>query len=151
MHLIFTPALVNELRVYIRSAQRLVKDQPLYERRLRGVALGYEFARRVSEILVLKKKTGVLTEKPGTDGRGSYYKSEEARKAYGDLVRWVRSVNTEDFIFDISRRFKVDASKIVFIDSVKGTGASWLYYLPLDTLTNQLHPNTREEVILSDF
>ena len=149
MYLIFTPALVNELRVYIRNAQRLVKDKPLYERRLRGVALGYEFARRVSDILVLKKKTGVLTEIPGR--RGAYYKSEEARNAYGDLVRWVRRVNTGDSIFDISRRFKVDAAEVVFLDSGRGAGAAWLYHLPLDILTNDLHPHTSEEIILADF
>ena len=104
--------LVKELGEYTTEAQSLVQGQPLYERRLVGVWAGYEFARRVSEILVLKKKHGVPVTKsdrignlapkvprPVFAGAGIYLHSIEAENAYRDLIRWVRSVNTKDHVF----------------------------------------------------
>lgn len=166
MHLLFTPALVKELGKHITDAQALVKGQPLYERRLKGLWAGYEFARRVSEILVLKKTRGVPISSSTVGGnlppnraafvgKGSYLYSVEAEKAYGDLIRWVRSVNTEDHVFVMIR----DQSKCPITEDVaetifptKGWAESiWISYLPHDILMNSMNSDTREEVILKGF
>jgi uncharacterized protein DUF4838 len=148
MHLVFTPALVKALGNYVSEAQALVKNQPLYERRLKGVRAGYEFSRRVSEILVLKKKHGVLTD---TAAGGSYYQSAEANDAYRDLIRWMRSVNADDAVFDMALKFKDDAAKNIFIQRGENFGSSFHSYLPGDLLKNTLNSNIREEVVLKDF
>jgi hypothetical protein len=168
MHLLFTPALVKELGEHITDAQALVKGQPLYERRLKGVWAGYEFARRVSEILVLKKKHGVPVSssdppghlapeiaRPAYVGAGNYLQSPEAEKAYGDLIRWVRSVNTEDHVFVMIRDQSMcpiteDVAETIF--PTKGWPESiWIAYLPSDILMNAMNCDTSEEIILKDF
>ncbi|MBI3923582.1 MAG: DUF4838 domain-containing protein [Armatimonadetes bacterium] len=168
MHLLFTPALVKELGKYIGNAQSLVRGQPLYERRMKGVWAGYEFARRVSEILVLKKKHGVPVSssdragnlapeiaRPAFVGSGNYLQSVEAEKAYGDLIRWVRSVNTEDHVFEMIRdqsqcKITEDVAETIF--STKGWAESiWIAYLPNDILMNCLNADKPEEVLLKDF
>ena len=125
MHLIFTPALVKELGWYMSQAQALVEGQPLYERRLYGVWAGYEFSRRISEILVLKKKAGV----------GSV-KVPAAEDAYRDLMRWMRTVNKDDavFVFDMAINPKDDAAELIYAKDGNNLGAPFLYYLPLDVL-----------------
>ena len=149
LFLVFTPALVKELGNYMSQAQALVKGQPLYERRLQGVWAGYEFSRRVSEILVLKKKHGIVTNTPAG---GSYYQSAEANDAYRALIRWMRTVNTDDAVFDMARKFKDDAAKNIFIQRGENPGASFFSYLAEDLLrNNQMYPNVREEVQLKDF
>ena len=149
LYLLFTPALVKELGEHMSSARELVKGQPLYERRLKGVWAGYEFSRRISEILVLKKRHGVLKDTPGWNGRGSYYESAEAKETYCDLVRWMRTVNKDDAVFDMAAEFEEDAAESIFPKGDVGT--VFLCYLPLDLLTNELYPNRREEVLLEDF
>jgi hypothetical protein len=166
MYLVCSPALINQLGKQMESAQALVKGQPLYERRLKGVWAGYEFSRRISEILVLKKKYGkiVVEAPPGTPrppdlvgpvfaGTGSYYQSEEAEKAYGDLIRWMRSVNTEDQVFDMHLNPKEDVAETIFPQSRDADvyGSCFFAYLPVDLLRNELYPNDREEVLLKDF
>ncbi len=149
MHLLFTPALVRELGECMDQARALVEGQPLYERRLKGVWAGYEFGRRVSEILVLKKQHGVLVDTPGWEGQGSYYQSAEADEAYRDLIRWMRAVNAEDAVFDMAAQFDSDVAEVIFPEG--NAGACWLSYLPTDLLRNALTPNRREEVVLEDF
>ncbi|MBI3923258.1 MAG: DUF4838 domain-containing protein [Armatimonadetes bacterium] len=168
MHLLFTPALVKELGKHIGNAQALVKGQPLCERRMKGVWAGYEFARRVSEILVLKKKSGIPVSRtdpvsylspgmprPAFVWSGNYLQSSEAEKAYGDLIRWVRSVNTGDHVFLMIRdqskcKITEDVAETIF--STKGWAESiWISYLPYDILMNAMNTDQPEEVILKDF
>ena len=99
MHLVFTPQLVEWLGRNMTRAQKLVRGYPLYERRLSGVLAGYEFARRVSRILQLKKKTGKEVSPPG---RGSYLQSAQAEKAFEELIQWVRSFSGGDAVFDMA-------------------------------------------------
>jgi hypothetical protein len=168
MHLLFTPALVKELGGFMTEAQTLVRGQPLYERRLNGVWAGYEFARRVSEILVLKKKHGVAVTKtdrlgnlapevprPEFGGAGNYLHSVEAEKAYRDLIRWVRSVNTKDHVFFMIRdqakaKLQEDVAETIFCR--KGFAESvWIAYLPYDILTNFMNAHQPEADVLRDF
>ena len=166
MYIIFTPALVRELGKYMGEAQALVKGKPLYERRLHGVWAGYEFSRRISEILVLKKKTGVVSTavpdaermelppdmaRPEFTGTGSYLQSAEAEKAYGELVRWMRTVNNDDAVFDMKINFKDDAAEKIYPKRGDNFGSSFTTYLPIDMLLNALHNNLREEDMLKDF
>src|SRR5690606_27500752 len=93
MHMVCTPALIAELGEHLRQAEALVADDPLYQRRLRGTWTGYEFSRRVSELLTAKGEDGVLTE----TGRGGYYlKSDKAGEAWNDLLAWLTTVNGDD-------------------------------------------------------
>src|SRR5690606_22867423 len=67
-------------------------------RRFRGTWIGYEFSRRVSELLAAKAEDGVLTE----TGRGGYYlKSAKAAEKWEDLKRWIAQVNQGDAHFGI--------------------------------------------------
>src|SRR5690606_31629057 len=98
MHMICTPALMAKLGEYIQEAEQLVKGDKLYERRFRGTWIGYEFSRRVSELLAAKAEDGVLTE----TGRGGYYlKSAKAAEKWEDLKRWIAQVNQGDAHFGI--------------------------------------------------
>jgi hypothetical protein len=102
MHLLFTPQLIEHLGPLMAQAQEQVRRHPLYERRLNGVAAGYEFARRVCEILKLKKQTGQEEEMRSWPGRGYYLKSAEAEKAYDELLHWARPyARGGDAVFDI--------------------------------------------------
>ena len=165
MHMLFTPKLVKELGGYIDSAQTLVKGQALHERRLYGVWAGYEFSRRISELLSLKKRTGVLSTKvprdqqaelppdlarPAFQGGGSYYQSDEAEESYRDLVKWMRSVNQQDAVFDMKNKPKDDAAEFVYAKRGQNFGATFLSYLPSDVLIG-LHQSMREEVLLKDY
>jgi hypothetical protein len=168
MHLLFTPALVAELGRYMETAQARVKGQPLHERRLYGLWAGYEFARRVSEILVLKKRNGVPVcssdpagelspglARPAFGGSGNYLQSAAAEKAYRDLVRWVRSVNTGDHVFLMIRdqskcQLQEDVAETVFPS--KGWAESiWIGYLPYDLLMNGMNTDKPEQAVLEDF
>ncbi len=148
MHLIFTPVLVKELGDYMSEAQASVKGQPLYERRLYGVWAGYEFSRRISEMLTLKKNTGVLTD---AGNAGSYYKSAEAEDAYRDLVRWMRSVSSDDAVFDMAANFKDDAAEIIFPKRGLSFGSVFLHVLPGDVLKTSYYQGPGEEVVLEGF
>jgi hypothetical protein len=165
MHLMFTPALVEELGGYMDEAQALVTGEPLYERRLYGVWAGYEFSRRISALLSLKKKTGELSVKvpvgeeverppdlarPAFRGGGSYYQSDEAEESYRELIRWMRSVNAEDPVFDMAMNFKDDAANFIYAKRGQNFGATFLSYLPSDVLVSS-HQGVREEVLLKDF
>jgi hypothetical protein len=168
MHLLFIPALVKDLGRSMSQAQALVKGQSLYERRLKGIWAGYEFSRRVSEILVLKKRHGVPISSSGSNlppgvnrpafvGKGNYLRSVEAEKAYGDLIRWVQSVNTEEWVFEMLRKRKIsktveDVAETIFPKGGQAeAGSIWILYLPYDLLMNSLNSDTPEEVILKDF
>ena len=167
MHMLFTPALVKKLGKYMNEAQELVKGKPLYEKRLHGVWAGYEFARRVSEILVLKKNSGVPVSstdrvgdlapeiaRPTFSGAGNYLQSDQAEKAYGDLIRWMRSVNKDEHIFYMIQdeslcKITEDAAKTIF---PKGLFEStWMYYLPYDLLMNFMNSSKPEKEVLEGF
>jgi len=165
LHLMFTPALVEELGGYMDQAQALVKGKPLNERRLFGVWAGYEFARRISAILVLKKKTGIVSvkvpdpeqlagppdlDRPAFAGRGSYFQSNEAEQAYRDLVKWMRTVNQKDAVFDMAIKPKDDAAEIIYAKRGLNFGASFLSYLPSDVLIS-INQSAREEDLLKEF
>ena len=55
LHRLMTRPFIEKLGRMMSAAQQLVKRQPLYERRLAGVAAGYEFSRRVCDIMGFKK------------------------------------------------------------------------------------------------
>jgi hypothetical protein len=134
MRLVFTPRLVARLGDHMARAQELVKGQPLYERRLRGVLAGYEFARRVCEILKLKKRTGKEVEMPGWPGRGYYLQSAPAEEAYEELIQWVRSSSSGDAVFDVV------------------PDPPYLWYLKEDTLENAPFGFLgRESTLLKEF
>lgn len=103
MHLLFTPALVAKLGAEMEQAEALVKGHELYERRLKGMLAGYEVARQVSDILVLKNREGVATESPKWPGK-TYLKSDNAEAAYEKLVAYIVSLSgvDRDSVFDIS-------------------------------------------------
>jgi hypothetical protein len=88
----------------LAAAQALVKGQPLYERRLKGVWAGYEVARRVSHILQLKKSEGTPVET--TQGpfahRSSYLECASAEREFEDLMRFVLSFDEGDAVFDLN-------------------------------------------------
>ncbi|TWU13341.1 hypothetical protein CA54_21760 [Symmachiella macrocystis] len=165
MHMLFTPKLVKELGGYMDKAQALVMGKSLYERRLYGVWAGYDFSRRISELLALKKRTGTVSVKVSEDkqselppdlarpafvGGGSYYQSAEAEEAYRDLVRWMRSVNQDDPVFDMKNKPQDDAAEIIYAKRGQNFGAPFLHYLPSDVLIG-LHQSMREEDLLKDF
>jgi len=102
MHLFCTPSLIESLGVYMRSAERRVRDKPLYERRLKGVQVGYEIACRVSAILEIKKSTGrqVDITEGAFAGRGSYLKSAEAERMYEELAHFILNLEIGDVILD---------------------------------------------------
>ena len=101
VHLVFTPKLADALGRRMDRTLALAKGDALYERRLRGVRAGYEFARRVCHILEVKKARGVTTDIGGTfSGWGTYLKSAEAVHMSEDLVRWVGSLHGRDATVD---------------------------------------------------
>ena len=165
MHLVFTPALVKELGVHMSQARQQVGGNGLYERRLHGAWAGYEFSRRICEILVLKKRTGVVSVKvPEAErlalprdlaravftGAGSYYQSAEAEDAYRELVTWMRQVGAGDAVFDMAIRPKHDAAKVIFAKRGHNFGAPFLSYLPQDVLISR-NQHLRQEDLLKDF
>jgi hypothetical protein len=165
MHYIFTPALINELTPHMEKARALVKSNPLYEHRLQGVWAGYEFARRVSDLLVLKKNTGTLTTKapedenlqvppdlarPAFTGSGAYYQSPKAEQAYRELILWMRSVNNEDPVFDMAVHPQDDAAQFIFPKRSQNFGSPFLSYLPHDLLIT-INQNANEKNLLKDF
>ena len=148
MHLVFTPSLVTTLGNYMNQAEALVSGEPLYEQRLYGVWAGYEFSKRLSELLSLKKATGVLTP---TGSGGYYYQSSQAEDAYGDLVRWMRTVSTGDPVFDMVINFKDDAAEKIYPGPGDSFGAAFLHYMPGDILKNAIFGHLSEQVLLADF
>ena len=134
MHLVCTPRLVAELGRHMTRAQTLVEGDALYGRRLRGVWAGYEFARRVCEILRVKKTEGVRTDVGGMfAGRGSYLKSAKAERMYDELVDWVKSLYGGDSTFDV----KPDPP--------------YFHYVKQDVLENAAVAYEHEERLLADF
>jgi hypothetical protein len=131
MYLIFKPSLIATLGNYMSQAQALVSGNDVYEKRLYGVWAGYEFARRVSNLQVLKKATGVLT---ATGEGGYYYQSAQAEAAYTDLLNWMQTVNTADPVFDMS---------------VSGT--PWFPYLREDLLYNAFFGYLSEQTLLANY
>lgn len=99
MHLVLKPKLLRELRGNLDEGQRLVQGKSLYERRLKGVVAGQEFAERVAEILQIKKRDGART--PFSVSRGSYLKSDKAEIAYRQFAMALRSSIDGDAVFDI--------------------------------------------------
>ncbi|MCA9097916.1 MAG: DUF4838 domain-containing protein, partial [Planctomycetaceae bacterium] len=98
MHLLMTPTLIDELGKHIAAARASVQGQPLYERRLRGVAEGFEFSAAVSRLLQLKKQTGIEVSIPASTG--SYLKSPQAETAYEEILRIIRRNQSGDAVFD---------------------------------------------------
>ena len=135
MHLVLTPALVDELGGHMREAQSLVKGKPLYEKRLEGVAAGYEFSRRVCELLKLRKAEGVVTQVAGN--RGTYLSTPKAEQAFEDLRKWLLTFDKGDAVFDIATKPPYYASSIVYMQD--------------DLLKNGAFSYLSEEDLLKDF
>ena len=134
MHLVLNPPLMAQLDRHIVRAEQLARGQPLYVRRLHGVIAGHQFARRICDILKLKKQTGQETEMPDWPGRGYYLHSAAAERSYAKLLQWVRSFSTGDAVFDIA------------------PNPPYLHYLREDVLENApLGFLGRESQLLRDF
>jgi len=118
MHHLMTRPFIEKLGKMMSAAQELVKDQPLYERRLAGVAAGYEFSRRVCDIMEFKKA--------GQETR--------ADEAFYDLVVYLTSFNEGDLIFDIDPE---DVNR----QGDKDTNKSQFKTIPLLYLTEDLGVN----------
>ena len=131
MHLVLKPKLVQELSACIDQAQQLVKGHTLFERRLKGVAAGHEFAVRTCEILRNKKREGTIT--PIQGNRGTFINSPKAAASFRDLVSFVRGSAGEDAIFDVESQ------------------PSSLSYVEDDILRNAAFEYMREEDLLADF
>lgn len=102
MHALCTPALLDELERFLREAQAKVKGEPLYERRLQGTMAGYEFCRRISDILVLKLKEG--KQRRSTTFSTSYLESEEAIRAWDTFCQWLLDTNRNEVTFEVRTR-----------------------------------------------
>jgi len=102
MHGSCKPALMKELAARLSEAREQVSGKPLYERRLRGVSAGYEVARRVSEILVIKKAEGerIDTTTGPFAGRSSHLRSGKAERMFDELVAFIHGHATGDATFD---------------------------------------------------
>jgi hypothetical protein len=85
MQKMMTPELIETLGQPLKEAQELVKGQPLYERRLAGVAAGYEFCKRISQIKELKQAK----------------QETQAEQAFQDLKQYLQGFQEGDAIFDI--------------------------------------------------
>lgn len=134
MHVLNTPKLIDELGNYIEQAQKAVQGNALYERRLRGEVAGYEFARRVSEIVSLKVKHGKPVTKPGASA--SYLQTPLAEQKWEELLQWMKSTNEKELTFDI----KVNGDKV---------SAVGLTYLKRDLLENNRYSTWDEKALLT--
>jgi len=85
MHRLMTRPFIEKLGKMMSAAQQRMKGQPLYERRLAGVAAGYEFSRRVCDIMEFKKAK----------------QDTRADDAFYDLMVFLNGFNEGDLIFDI--------------------------------------------------
>ncbi|MBM4094054.1 MAG: DUF4838 domain-containing protein, partial [Planctomycetes bacterium] len=126
-HFMFKPSLLEQLKPCMDRAQALVKGQALYERRLAGVAAGYEFARRIGEILVLKVTTGTKVASPRWSGK-YYLQSAEAERKFRELVEWLDTVTTKegDVIFDYVPRASKDGPGYLSNDVLKNAALGFL-------------------------
>ena len=131
MHLVLKPKLLKELGESIEQAKQLVKGHALYERRLKGVVAGHEFAAQVCQILQIKKRDGKVT--PITGHRGTFLDSPQAADAFQDLVSLVRRSAGGDAIFDVPTQPPI------------------LIYADNDILRNAAFEYMREEDLLADF
>lgn len=131
MHLLMTPRLIQETGGYIEQAKKLAQGQPLYERRLQGIAAGHQFAAGISEVLQLKKKTGTKTEIAGN--RGSFLKSEPAERAFAELLIETQRRAGAEAIFDMQAT------------------APYFWYVDGDVLRNDAFGYQHELDLLSEF
>ena len=138
MHLACTPGLIARVGEHLRTAEALVKDRTPYARRLRGVHAGYEVARRVSEILSIKKQKGTRIEvtKGTFAGRSSYSHSAEAEEAFDDLVQFLLRFREGDPVFDVPNGPPYN----VVINEMRG-----------DVLKNAAVPYLHESALLGGF
>lgn len=133
MHLLFTPKFVAELGGYMSEAQSLSKGREPFERRVHGDWAGYEFARRVSNVIATRKREGTLVER----GRGNYYKSEKADKQYDEeVLKFVLGFWEGDAIFDFN---------------LKAPDYGTLGYVREDVMENRCAGHLREEDLLKGF
>ncbi len=103
IHLLCTPALIQELGQSIKEATALVKGKEPYEQRLRGTVAGYELSRRVSEILSLKLREGhevPLPSLPDMPER-NYLESARANTAWDALKQWMLEANRNELTFEV--------------------------------------------------
>jgi hypothetical protein len=131
MHLVFKPKLVQELGALVDEAQRQVRGQGLFERRLKGVAAGHEFAARTCDILRLKKRDGTIT--PIAGKRGTFLYSPKAEASFQDLLSFVHGTAGNDAIFDVQSQ------------------PPYFSYVDNDVLRNAAFEYLREEDFLADF
>ena len=117
------------------AVSSLAEGQALYERRLYGVIAGHEFARRIADILQLKKQEGKSV--PIAGHRGTILQSVKAEQAYTNLLGWIAQYEglDRDAVFDVL---------------VRGKTAT-LFYVDGDVLRNDAFGYAREEDLLKDF
>jgi hypothetical protein len=131
MHLVLKPKLIQELGVSIDQARQMVMGQPLYERRLKGLAAGHDFAARACDILRIKKREGTIT--PIVGNRGTFLNSPKAEASFQDLISFVCRFAEGDAIFDIPSQ----PPQLIYTDE--------------DILRNGAFGYMREEDLLADF
>ncbi len=95
MHLLCTPELIARLTPLVEEAQALTKGKAPYEQRLRGTLVGFEIARRMSEILQAKLTDGVPTPVAHLPGH-TYLESASARKLWDDFTQWLAKQNAQE-------------------------------------------------------
>lgn len=134
MHILCTPTLMKELGSYIDEAQNLVKGDALYEHRLKGTWAGYEFSRRVSEILSLKFEYGVEEPNPYVKSK-TILVTPKAQEAWENLKQWAEDVNKEDLTFAVT-----------LLDQ-KILARDW-NYMERDILNNGRYPTWNEAELL---
>lgn len=106
IHLLCTPALLEELGQSIEEAKTLAKGKQPYEQRLRGSIAGYELSRRVGEILSLKLREGrevALPPLPDMPER-TYLESAKANAAWEALKQWMLEANAKELTFEVANK-----------------------------------------------
>jgi hypothetical protein len=113
MHVLCSPGLMEKLGKDIQTAQKRVQGNNLYERRLKGAALGYEVCRRVGDILAIKLADGTPTTRPGRTSK--YLKSPKAAQAWEAFTKWLAESNQGDINFHL----RVDDGSAIELNYMK--------------------------------
>lgn len=136
LHLLYNPELLKELGAFISQAQQAVQGNSIYERRLRGTVAGYEFCKKISDILQTKAEKGTLKPNPRYAAT-TYLESEEAEKMWNEFKTWLLESNKEDLTFEV-------------VTKDGNASAVALNYMEGDILRNGRYSLTDERRLLID-
>jgi len=99
MHMLCTPALINELGNHLGQATTLVKGQPLYEKRLEGVTAEYQLCQYVSKMISLKIDFGEVKVNPQTST--TFLQTPKAEEEWNAMMEWLKIVNNDQQNFEV--------------------------------------------------